>query len=42
MNKTLTDEQRRDIIKYRMENAEKMLAEVESHRSNGFYSTLIK
>lgn len=41
MNKTLTDEQRRDIIKYRMENAENMIAEVESHRNNGFYNTAV-
>ncbi|MBQ7634504.1 MAG: HEPN domain-containing protein [Bacteroidaceae bacterium] len=38
---TLTDEQRRDIVSYRMENARKMLAEVESHRENGFYNTAV-
>ena len=41
MNKILTDEQRREVVKYRMENAEKTLAEVESHRSNGFYNTAV-
>ena len=42
MNKrTLTDEQRRDIVRYRMENAQKMLSEVESHRENGFYNTAV-
>ena len=30
MNKTLTDEQRRDIVRYRMESAESTLAEVET------------
>ena len=40
-NQTLTDEQRCDIVKYRMENARKMLAEVESHRENGFYNTAV-
>lgn len=39
--RTLTDEQRRDIVCYRMENARKMLAEVESHRENGFYNTAV-
>lgn len=39
-NRTLTEEQRRDIVRYRMENARKMLEEVKSHRSNGFYSRL--
>ena len=39
--RTLTDEQRRDIVRYRMENAQKMLSEVESHRENGFYNTAV-
>lgn len=39
--RTLTDGQRRDIVRYRMENARKMLAEVESHRENGFYNTAV-
>lgn len=37
--RTLTDDQRRDIVHYRIENAQKMLFEVESHRENGFYNT---
>ena len=41
MNKTLTDEQRRDIVRYRMESAESTLAEVETHRANGFYNTAV-
>ena len=40
-NRTLTDEQRRNIVRYRIENAQKMLAEVESHRENGFYNTAV-
>jgi uncharacterized protein (UPF0332 family) len=40
-NRTLTDEQRRDIVRYRLENARKMMAEVESHRENGFYNTAV-
>lgn len=40
-NRTLTDEQRREIVRYRMENALKMLSEVESHRENGFYNTAV-
>ncbi len=39
--RTLTDDQRRDIVHYRIENAQKMLFEVESHRENGFYNTAI-
>lgn len=38
MNKTLTQEQRISIVRYRMENAESTLAEVETHRANGFYN----
>ena len=41
MNKILTDEQRRDVVRYRMENAQKTLLEVESHRENGFYNTAV-
>lgn len=37
----LTDEQRIDIVKYRLENALNTLAEVKSHRENGFYNTAI-
>ena len=41
MNKTLTDEQRVNIVRYRMESAESTLAEVETHRANGFYNTAV-
>ena len=41
MNKTLTQEQRINIVRYRMENAENTLAEVETHRANGFYNTAV-
>ena len=37
----LTDEQRVDIVKYRLENAFNTLSEVESHRKNGFYNTAV-
>lgn len=37
MNKTLTQEQRINIVRYRIESAENTLAEVETHRANGFY-----
>ncbi len=40
-HKTLTAEQRKDIVKYRMENARTTIAEVESHRQNGFYNTAV-
>ena len=33
MNKTLTQEQRINIVRYRMENAESTLAEVETHET---------
>ena len=36
MNKTLTQEQRINIVRYRIESAENTLAEVETHRANGF------
>lgn len=39
--KTLTEEQRIDVVRYRMENAKKTLLEVESHRNNGFYNTAV-
>ena len=39
--KTLTDEQRVVIVRYRMENAQKTIKEVESHRDNGFYNTAV-
>ena len=41
MNKTLTDEQRINIVRYRMESAKSTLAEVETHRANGFYNTAV-
>lgn len=37
----LTDEQRFDIVKYRLENALSTLEEVKSHRENGFYNTAV-
>ena len=37
----LTEEQRADIVKYRLENAFNTLSEVESHRENGFYNTAV-
>lgn len=40
-NRTLTEEQRRDIVRYRMENARKMLEEEKNHRSNGFFNTAV-
>ena len=41
MNKTLTQEQRISIVRYRIESAENTLAEVETHRANGFYNTAV-
>lgn len=41
MNKTLTKEQRISIVCYRIESAENTLAEVETHRANGFYNTAV-
>lgn len=37
----LTEEQRKDIVRYRMENAQNTLEEVKSHRENGYYNTAI-
>lgn len=37
----LTDEQRVDIVRYRLENALNTLEEVKSHRENGFYNTAV-
>lgn len=37
----LTNEQRVDIVRYRLENAKSTLAEVRSHRENGFYNTAV-
>ena len=41
-NKTiamLTDQERIDIVRYRLENAQKTLAEVDVHIQNHFYNT---
>ena len=38
---SLTDEQRRDIVRYRLETALSTLSEVESHKTNGFYNTAV-
>lgn len=35
----LTEQERKDIVRYRMENAQKMMTEVKSHIDNGFYNT---
>ncbi|MBQ7419131.1 MAG: HEPN domain-containing protein [Prevotella sp.] len=37
----MTDEQRVDVVKYRIENAENTLKEVLSHIENGFYNTAV-
>ena len=37
----MTEEERKDIVLYRIQNAEATLAEVESHKLNGFYNTAI-
>ena len=37
----MTDEQRRDIVSYRMENALNTLHEVKEHISHGFYNTAV-
>ncbi|MBQ9641392.1 MAG: HEPN domain-containing protein [Bacteroidaceae bacterium] len=39
--KTLTDEQRKDIVLYRIQNAQRTLAEVETLREFGFYNTAV-
>ncbi len=41
MKKTLTQEQRISIVLYRIESAENTLAEVDIHRTNGFYNTAV-
>ena len=38
---TLSDENRIDIVRYRMGNANTTLAEVEIHKANGFYNTAV-
>lgn len=37
----MTEEERKDIVRYRIQNAEATLAEIESHKLNGFYNTAI-
>ncbi len=35
----MTDEQRFDIVTYRLESAKRLLPEIEDHISNGYYNT---
>lgn len=37
----MTDEQRRDIVMYRIDNAVSTLNEIKEHISNGFYNTAV-
>lgn len=37
----LTDQNRIDIVRYRIENANQTLAEVETHKANGYYNTAV-
>lgn len=37
----LTEQNRIDIVKYRIENANQTLAEVETHKANGYYNTAV-
>lgn len=37
----MTEQQRKDIVRYRIQSAEDTLAEVLSHRENGFYNTAV-
>ena len=37
----MTNEERKDIITYRIENAKTTLTEVKSHIENGFYNTAV-
>ena len=37
----LTEQQRADIVRYRIEKSESTLEEVKSHRANGFYNTAV-
>lgn len=41
MAKQLTDKQRIDIVRYRIQNAKDTLAEIAIHRENGFYNTAV-
>ncbi|MBQ8190391.1 MAG: HEPN domain-containing protein [Bacteroidaceae bacterium] len=35
----MTDEQRFDIVTYRLDSAKRLLSEIENHISNGYYNT---
>ncbi len=37
----LTEQNRIDIVRYRIENANQTLAEVETHKANGYYNTAV-
>ena len=37
----LTNQNRIDIVQYRIENANQTLAEVETHKENGYYNTAV-
>ena len=37
----MTNDERKDIVLYRLENAKNTLAEVQSHIRNGFYNTAV-
>lgn len=37
----MTDEERTDVVRYRIENAEKTLSEVSAHIRNGYYNTAV-
>lgn len=37
----MTDEQRKAIVSYRIENAVSTLGEVKNHRDNGYYNTAV-
>lgn len=39
--KKLTDQERIDIVRHRIENAKRTLDEVESHIGNGYYNTAV-
>lgn len=35
----MTDEQRFDIVTYRLDSAKRLLSEIENHISNGYYNS---
>lgn len=37
----MTEKERKDVVAYRLENAQNTLAEVQSHIGNGFYNTAV-